>query len=372
MARPVPSSIAGSRAVRAVALVAILCLALLLPGERLLRFQAGVPRHVETVNPKMGMHTRLTDEVEETKIARTAQMVREMGAIWMVEYFPWAYMEPAKGRYTFGHAEAVIEHAYDQGLQVIARLDMVPDWARPKGSTSRYLDASHYSDFGDFVFAFVDHFKTRVRYYIIWNEPNVAAEWGFRDVSPEDYVALLRVAYTRAKEADPSAVILAAGLAPTLEENGATAMNDLLYLQRMYDAGAAPYFDALAIHAYGGRFPPDDAAAPDRLNFARAELVRQVMVRNGDAGKPAFITEAGWNDHPHWTRAVRPAQRITYSIRAYQKALEDWPWCQALALWAFRYPRPAAGYQNYYTFVQPDFTPRPIYVEIQRYAQGRK
>jgi hypothetical protein len=199
----------------------------------------------------------------------------------------------------------------------------------------------------------------------------MAAEWGFRDVSPEDYVELLRVAYTRAKEADPNAVILAAGLAPTLEESSATAMNDLLYLQRMYDAGAAAYFDALAIHAYGGRFPPDDAAAPDRLNFARAELVRQVMVRNGDAEKPAFITEAGWNDHPHWTRAVRPAQRITYSIRAYQKALEDWPWCQAVALWAFRYPRPAAGYQSYYTFVQPDFTPRPIYLEIQRYAQGR-
>jgi hypothetical protein len=199
----------------------------------------------------------------------------------------------------------------------------------------------------------------------------MAAEWGFRDVSPEDYVALLRVAYRRAKEADPNAVILAAGLAPTLEENSATAMNDLTYLQRMYDAGAAAYFDALAIHAYGGRFPPDDTAAPDRLNFARAELLREVMVRNGDAGKLAFITEAGWNDHPHWTRAVRPAQRISYSIRAYQKALEDWPWCQALALWAFRYPRPAAGYQNYYTFVQPDFTPRPIYLEIQRYAQGR-
>ena len=139
----------------------------------------------------------------------------------------------------------------------------------------------------------------------------------------------------------------------------------------MYDAGAAPYFDALAIHAYGGRFPPDDAAAPDRLNFARAELVREVMVRNGDAAKPAFITEAGWNDHPHWTRAVRPSQRIAYTIRAFEKVREDWPWCQALALWTFRYPRPAAGYQGYYTFVTQDFTPKAIYQEIQRYAQGR-
>ncbi len=109
----------------------------------------------------------------------------------------------------------------------------------------------------------------------------------------------------------------------------------------------------------------------DRLNFARAELLRKIMVRNGDAAKPAFITEAGWNDHPRWTRAVRPAQRIAYTIRAYQKALEEWPWCLAVAMWTFRYPRPASGYQNYFTFVQGDFTPKAIYGEIQRYAQGQ-
>ncbi|RLC71422.1 MAG: hypothetical protein DRI52_05245, partial [Chloroflexi bacterium] len=46
----------------------------------------GPQRHVETINPKMGVHTRLTDEVEEWKIKRTLEMVREMGAPWIVEY----------------------------------------------------------------------------------------------------------------------------------------------------------------------------------------------------------------------------------------------------------------------------------------------
>jgi len=58
-------------------------------------FDLGPQQSVTTVNPEMGVHTRLTDEVEAWKIKYTLQMVREMGAPWVVEYFPWAYREKA-------------------------------------------------------------------------------------------------------------------------------------------------------------------------------------------------------------------------------------------------------------------------------------
>ena len=90
----------------------------------------GPTQTVVTRNPKVGVHTRLTDEVEPWKVQRTLQMVREMGSPWVVEYFPWAYYEPAPGRYEWSHADLVVEHAVAQGLTVIARIDMVPEWAR--------------------------------------------------------------------------------------------------------------------------------------------------------------------------------------------------------------------------------------------------
>ena len=331
----------------------------------------GKPRTVSTVNPKMGVHTRLTDEVEEWKIQRTLEMVREMGCPWIVEYFPWAYHEPQKGRYQWSHADAVVDHALAQGLTVIARIDFVPAWARPADTTFRYLDEARFPDLADFVYAFVDHFRGRVPYVIIWNEPNLSFEWGYRHVDPEAYTRLLRLCYRRAKEADPSVQVVAAGLAPTtVPEGNEWGMDDLVFLQRMYGAGARDCFDALAIHAYGGTFPPDDPPAADVVNYARAELTHQVMARNGDGDKPCLITEGGWNDHPRWTRAVKPAQRIAYTLRAYEKAHQEWPWCRAVALWAFRYPWPQKSYQDSFTFVSPDFTPKPIYLEVQRYAQG--
>jgi len=334
--------------------------------------RTGEPQRVLTINPKMGVHTRLTDEVEEWKIQRTLEMVRQMGAPWIVEYFPWGYYEPQQGHFEWGHADLVVDHAVAQGLTVIGRIDFVPGWARPADTTYRYLDEEQFADLGDFVYAFVSHFRERVPYVIIWNEPNLSLEWGYRQVDPAAYTRLLGICYARAKEADPDVQVVAAGLAPTtVPEGNEWGMDDLIYLQRMYDAGAKDCFDALAIHAYGWTFPPDDPPAADVVNFSRAELTHEVMVRNGDGDKPCLITEGGWNDHPRWTRAVKPQQRISYTIRAYEKARQEWGWCRAVALWAFRYPRPAQTYQDYFTFVSTDFTAKPVYLEVQRYARGQ-
>jgi len=109
-------------------LLALLLLFGLRPSPRLVT--VGPQRQVHTINPKMGAHTRLTDEVEEWKIKRTLEMVREMGAPWIVEFFPWAYYEPEKGVFYWEHPDMVIDHARAQGLTVVARLGLTPAWAR--------------------------------------------------------------------------------------------------------------------------------------------------------------------------------------------------------------------------------------------------
>jgi hypothetical protein len=335
----------------------------------------GPQQTVRTVNPKMGIHTRLTDEVEPWKIKRTLEMVREMGVPWIVEYFPWAYHEPAPGRFDWSHADLVVDHARRQGLTVIARLGFVPEWARPdpeiQPTTFTYLDAEQYDAFAGYVGAFVEHFQGRVDHVVIWNEPNISLEWGYRPVDPEGYTQLLRAVYPRAKAANPGVVILGGALAPTLAPPGdPEGMNDLDYLRRMLAAGAGEVMDGLAVHAYGWQMLPDAPADPAVVNFARTELLRELLVEAGHEELPIYITEGGWNDHPRWTKAVQPSQRAAFTLRAYEVALEEWPWCQAVVLWAFRYPRPANTYQDYFTFVTTDFTPKPIYYSVQRYAHG--
>ncbi len=361
-----------SRRATRFAAVLVLSVALaLLAGAQRPWVEFGPQQRVTTANPKMGVHTRLTDEVEPWKIQRTFEMVREMGAPWVVEYFLWAAHEPQRGVYDWSHADLVVDHAVNQGLTVIARLGYVPEWARPPRTSPLYLDESGYDAFARFCAEFARHFRGRVAYIIIWNEPNLSQEWGYRPPDPAAYAEMLRRVYVAAKEANPDGTVLGGALAPTLAPRGSEwGMNDLDYLQGMYDAGAAPYFDGLAAHSYGWTFPADDPPRPDAVNFRRVELLREVMIRNGDGAKPVFITEAGWNDHPRWTKAVRPAQRAAYTLRAYDMALRDWPWVEMIAIWAFRYPRPAGTYQDYYTLLDGEFRPKPIYLAIQEYARG--
>lgn len=332
----------------------------------------GPQRTVTTTNVKMGVHTRLTDEPDAAKVKRSLDMVREMGAPWIVEYFPWAYYEPKQGQYEWSHPDLVIDHANRQGLTVIARLGYVPEWARPEDSHHLYLAEENYEAFGRFAVEFVRRYKEKVRYLIIWNEPNLSLEWGFRPVDPASYVEMLRVVYPMVKAAAPEVQVLAGALAPTLDPPGSEwSMNDLDYLQGMYDAGAADYFDILAIHAYGLGFDADEPAGESVISFRRSELLREIMMQNGDGDKTAMITEGGWNDHPRWTRAVRPAQRILNTARAYEIARTEWPWMESVSLWVFRFPWDQKSYQDYYTFVDADFEPKAIYLEMQRYAAGR-
>lgn len=371
-----PSNMPRRRDVLLLVLLSLFLILAVATAQQLARRQiAAVPlgpqQVVQTVNPKMGMHTRLTDEVEPWKIKRTLEMVRELGTPYVVEFFPWAYIEEQPGRYNWVHADQVVEHAARQGLTLIARLGFAPQWARPPDTSPLYLQEERFPDFARFAAAFVARYGDKVPYVIVWNEPNLALEWGYQPADPLKYTAMLRAVYPAVKQAAPAVQVLAGALAPTLAPPGSEAgMNDLLFLQAMYDAGAAAYFDILAIHAYGWHFAPDDPADAEVINFRRSELLRAIMQRNGDGRKQAMITEGGWNDHPRWTRAVRPSQRIAYTIRAYTIAAEEWPWLSAACLWVFRFPWDQKSYQDYYTFVRTDFEPKPIYSEVQRYAQG--
>jgi hypothetical protein len=164
-------------------------------------------------------------------------------------------------------------------------------------------------------------------------------------------------------------MVLAAGLAPNLEPDGSPwAHNDLAYLKAMYEAGAAPYFDGLAAHVYGLTFPPEVEPAPELLNFRRIELYREIMAANGERDKAIYVTETGWNDHPRWTMAVRPAQRITYTLDALRFAAQNWAEVPVVAIWAFRYPASTQSYMDYYSLVTPEFITRPIYDALQQMA----
>lgn len=361
-------------------LLLMLCAALLWAATNQLQAQRVAPplhlppqQAVQTLHPTVGVHTRVTG-LDEGSIERTLRQVREMGATTIVDLFPWAMVQPRSPHaFDWAGTDAVIEHAQRQGLQVIARLDFVPAWARPTNSNDRYLDPDYYDDYARYVAAFAVRYVPKgVRVLQIWNEPNLRFEWGDRTPDPAAYAELLKVVYPLVKAAAPEAIVMVAGLSPggptgAIDPN-TLSINDLQFLDGVL-AAQAP-FDAVAVHAYGGKAPAEEAPNPDRINFRRTELIRQRLI---DAGRdvPIYITEGGWNDAPRWVGAVTPPERVRNTLAAYAWAEHNWPWLKATCLWQFATPWQSYNYVDYSTFVAPDGSPKALYYAVQRWTQGR-
>jgi hypothetical protein len=335
------------------------------------RVVLGPPHAVIADHDHVCVHTDLIHEVDEWKIQHSLELVREMGADTIVEFFPWAYIEPEPGRYNWFQADRIVRHAENQGVHIIARMGLVPDWARPDDSTMNYMSVSAMEGFANFVALFSERYAGRIEHVIIWNEPNLSFEWGFQAVDPERYVEMLAAVYPRVKAANPAMTVLGGALAPTLEPPGSPhGMHDLIYLERLYEAGGGNYFDALAIHNYGLTQPALAEPAPDQLNFRRAELLREIMTRYGDGDKPVYITETGWNDNVRWVYGVRPSQRVAYTLDALAWSAEEWPWVEQLCLWILRHPTPRGTHRDSFTLITPEFQRKPIYFAVQAYALG--
>ena len=337
------------------------------------------------------VNTFLEQEVEEAKIRRSLQMIKDAGFHWIRQQFPWEDIEiHGKGDFqdrrtqppksAWEKYDRIVELAKEYGLEIIARLDNPPAWSRAQGNEiGTFAPPDDLNDFGDFVYAVVSRYRGRIKYYQIWNEPNIYPEWGEQPVDPVAYTQLLKVGYTRAKEADPEAVIISAGLAPTTEM-GPKNLSDLVFLQKMYDAGAKGYFDIMSVQGYGLWTGPDDRRTdPSRTNFSRPRLIREIMVRNGDGDKPIWASEVGWNALPEGFPARPVYGRVSeelqaqYTVRAYERAQEEWPWMGVISYWFFKRADNREKDQPFYYFrlVGPDFTPHPVYWALKELATSQ-
>ena len=92
------------------------------------------------------------------------------------------------------------------------------------------------------------------------------------------------------------------------------------------------------------------------------------MVVFGDSKKQVIITEGGWNDSLRWANAVLPSQRLRWTVDAYAMA-QGWNWLAAMCLWQFATPWSTHTYQDNWSFVAADGTPKAIYWAVREASQ---
>ncbi|MFQ6000610.1 MAG: hypothetical protein ACE5LG_02970, partial [Anaerolineae bacterium] len=187
---------------------------------------------------------------------------------------------------------------------------------------------------------------------------------------------LLRVAYLNIKAADPEALVISAGLAPT-ESGSPAAIPDDLFLRQIYQRGGRRYFDLLGVNAPGFKAPPE--VSPEQVAesplwgeyrafcFRRVEDLRRIMVENGDEAKKVAVTEFGWSTDKRRWHAVTEEEQADYLVRAYRWARENWSrWVGMMVAPPLADPAWTESDEGYFwAITYPDGSLRPAYEALK-------
>jgi hypothetical protein len=309
----------------------------------------------------------------------------DAGFRWVKQWFAWQDIEGAgKGQFDWSISDRVVDQVEHHGLKLLVRISP-SDKAFWAGDPPENAD-----DFADFAQALATRYRGRIHAYQVWNEPNLSREWGGKPVDPAGYARLLKKTYAAIKAADPDAIIITAGMAPTTADQS-DAMYDVKFYTQLYEAmggSSDGYFDMLGIHAAGYALPPEtdpaevatnpqyynnDPSPKERLrvySFRHAEDIRKIMEQHGDGDKQIAILEFGWTwddrpDSPYFWHGKGAGIDIfvqgDYLVRAYQWAEQNWPWIGIMSLIYMPDPKWTKSDEQFYWAIMDPSPPGATY-----------
>jgi hypothetical protein len=256
--------------------------------------------------------------------------------------------------YNWTLIDNAVRAAHDHGLRVLLTVNYAPTWAQdgtpPSGTPSAAWrpDPTALGQFGTAVARRYSgttpdpgtpHRKLpRVDAFQGWNEPNLtyylAPQWGTQDgrlvnVAADWYRRMLNAFYAGVKQAQPSAVVVAAGMSPYGDypiggsrTPPALFWRDLLCLQD--NLSAAPcadpaHFDVVDSHPYDIKGPLHPAILQDDLTMPDVGKLRRIVTAAEQqhtalpaAPKQYWATEFSWESSPPDPNAVPAARQARW------------------------------------------------------------
>lgn len=316
--------------------------------------------------PRLGVNADLLQYTPD-QLPHQLELMQQAQIVWIRQFAYWDDIEPTSGQYDWQRWDALVAQLADYpDLKLIVVLMNTPAWARSGGDPTAPPDDPAL--FAQFARAFAQRYGAAIDYYQIWDEPNLIDAWGGNNPRPAHYAALLEAAYSAIHSADSDSHVIAAALAPTVEQ-GPQNISDLQYLRDLYALGAQAFTDGIAAKPYGFSLSPADrTVSEDVLNFSRIVLLREEMVRNGDGQKQLWASEWGWNSLPEdwngppsiWGQ-VSAENQVQYVHQGLARAEREWPWLSGMILQHWQPDAPLDNPAWGFSLLDPQSNPAPLW-----------
>ncbi|HTU42210.1 MAG TPA: glycosyl hydrolase [Candidatus Aquilonibacter sp.] len=234
-------------------------------------------------------------------------------------YVRWPQVEPERNQWQWDILDREVELGEQHHVDLLLPLGDTPEWASATpdhdSNGPSQCDVADLQDWRTVIRTEAMRYKGRIRYYEIWNEPNLPRL--SQTCSPEKLLILAREAYTTLKQVDPNIRVISPS-----PVNG----NGLDWLDRYLELGGGKYADIIGYHFYVTTRPES------MLNLILP--AKEIMRKHGVDDKPLWNTEAGW------------IKRLTGRIDLVQQA-PGWAARAYILNWA-------AGVERFYWYAWDD------------------
>ena len=159
---------------------------------------------------------------------------------------PWSLLEARAGTYDWGEVDRIVDPYRAARFEVTLCLYGPNTAVDPSGAVPSPARPEALKSWLDFTRSAALHFKGRVRYYEIWDQPNRVPGWPIEKVAEFAYV--LKNTSVVIRSVDPGALVAQGALALGTD----TLEGDLAWQKALYAQETATYVDVLPVRPRPG------------------------------------------------------------------------------------------------------------------------
>jgi Carbohydrate family 9 binding domain-like/Beta-galactosidase len=162
---------------------------------------------------RYGVCSHTPDRTSGPELEKEVELMAALGIDIVRNDLYWGQIQPDGGTWDYHRFDNYLTALESHGIEVDAVLGYSPQWASTAEAGSSYEIWANKAPRLDAYLAYVrksvERYKGRMRYWEIWNEPDIA----FWKSSTEEYLQLFSAASREIKQTNPQALVLNGGFA---------------------------------------------------------------------------------------------------------------------------------------------------------------
>ena len=292
--------------------------------------------------------------------------LKQLGPKWARVQTGWAKTEQEKGVYDFAWLDKIVDDLL--AINIVPWLScsygnlLYPEGESSNGATNAVpiWNQAQRDAWQAYLAKLAEHFKGRVQYFEIWNEPDIDAFWGPKESCPADYATLVKLSAPVIRMHNPDAKIIGGVIAYSARYCGFSFLDGAL------KSGMAEHVDVITYHSYD--------PCPELLTNLEIEKLREVLAKyelrdipiwQGEGGCPTVMPRGQalsgqpWNEH----KQVKMLLRNYFMDFDHGAVVSSY-----FHFYDFAYTNRKTGERlpTYYGLLrQPDYTPKPSFYVYQ-------